>query len=87
MAKYYIGGKRYSTEEATLLCAHHELFTSETLFCSPNGQFFMVTEADCETENKVVLLDRAAAFEFMDEHPAGIDTDNYDRLLGEPAQG
>ena len=35
----------------------------------------------------VEVLGKAAARTFMDEHPAGIIAENYDRAFGEPKEG
>ncbi len=84
--RFYIGGRQYSPDSATVLCAFANLVETVTLYRSPKGAFFTITERDGDPPD-VVLIDKEAAFEFMDAHPAGIDTDNYDEIFGEPEQG
>jgi hypothetical protein len=33
------------------------------------------------------VIDEKAAFDFMNKHPAGIKTDTYDKIFGEPEEG
>lgn len=89
--RYYIGKKQYAPEKSDLLCvttSHPSSFGNSTgkLYRTAKGSFFLVTESP-ETETKVQLLDEKAAFEFMDQHTACIDTDTYDKVFGTPEQG
>ena len=88
--RYYIGKKQYVPEKSDLLCVtenHTSGFGNSTgkLYRTVKGSFFLVTESQ-GTETKVQLLDESAAFEFMDQHTACIDTDIYDKVFGTPEQ-
>lgn len=61
-------------------------FRSATLYQSPNGRFFAV-ENDAADTTTVKVLSKSDAKTFMDEHPAGIFTENYIRVFGQPKQG
>lgn len=61
-------------------------FHSATLYQSPNGRFFVV-ENDAADTITVKVLSKSDAKTFMDEHPAGIFTENYIRIFGQPKQG
>ncbi len=84
--QYYIGGKRYSPGESTALCTYDWFGESATLYRSPKGALFIVEKKDY-IETTVKVLTEAEAFEFMDAHPAGIITENYDAVFGEPEPG
>lgn len=89
--RYYIGKKQYAPEISDLLCVticHPSGFGNSTskLYRTAKGSFFLVTESP-DTETKVQLLDEKAAFDFMDQHTACIDTDTYDKVFGTPEQG
>lgn len=84
--QYYIGGKRYSPEESIELCSCALLGDSATLYRSRKGTLFVVEKSDCAETAVKILTDREA-FEFMDAHPAGIMTENYDAVFGEPDPG
>ena len=66
-----------------LLC---DFFHSATLYQSQNGRFFVV-ENDAADTTTVKVLSKSDAKTFMDEHPAGIFTENYIRVFGQPKQG
>ena len=70
---FFIGGYSYTVDKSTPLCRREDFFHSATLYQSPNGRFFVVENDDAKT--------------FMDEHPAGIFTENYIRIFGQPKQG
>lgn len=94
--KYYIGKKRYIPDECDLLCrvltptpdkkspwgllAHVE----ETLYRTQKGVFFTVRKSET---TEVALLTEKEAFCFMDKHAAGIDTETYNKVFGEPEKG
>lgn len=84
--QYYIGGKRYSPEESIELCAYDWIGESATLYRSPNGALFIVERRDF-VETTVKVVTKSEAFNFMDAHPAGIITENYDAVFGEPEPG
>lgn len=84
--QYYIGGKRYSPEESTVLCAYEWFGRSVALYRSPKGALFLVEKGD-DMETAVKVITEAEAFEFMDAHPAGIITENYDAAFGKPEPG
>lgn len=84
--QYYIGGKRYSPEESTVLCSYDWIGEAATLYQSPKGALFIVEKRDC-VETAVKVVTKSEAFEFMDAHPAGIITENYNAVFGEPEQG
>ena len=84
--QYYIGRKRYSPEESTVLCSYDWCGESAALYRSQKGALFLVEDrADMETAVKV--LTETEALEFMDAHPAGIVTENYNAVFGEPEPG
>lgn len=94
--KYYIGKKRYIPDECDLLCrvltpmpdkksswgllAHVE----ETLYRTQKGVFFTVRKSET---TEVALLTEKEAFCFMDKYAAGIDTETYNKVFGEPEKG
>ena len=84
--QFYIGGKRYSPEESTMLCTYNGFWESATLYRSPKGILFLVGERD-GMETAVKVLTETEAFEFMDAHPAGIVIENYNAAFGEPEPG
>lgn len=84
--QYYIGGKRYSTEESIELCTYDWMRETATLYQSPKGTLFVVEKSDC-AETAVKILTESEAFEFMDAHPAGIIIENYNAVFGEPEPG
>lgn len=86
--RYYIGKKQYAQENSDLLCVTDNEpsgFGNSTgkLYRTEKGSFFLVKESS-NTETKVQLMDDKAAFEFMDQHTACIDTDTYDKVFGTP---
>lgn len=83
---YYIGGKRYSPEESTVLCTYDWCGDSAALYQSPKGALFLVEKRD-SMETAVKVLTKVDAFEFMDAHPAGIIIENYNAVFGEPESG
>ena len=84
--RFYIGGRCYSTEKSTLLCSYEGVFEAAALYVTPKGAFFAVEESQFDGET-VRVLSEATARSFMDEHAAGIITENYDRVFGEPDEG
>ena len=84
--RFYIGGRWYSPDNATPLCRYGGIFDTVTLYQSPHGAFFTVAESLADLPAVKVLTEREARA-FMDEHAAGIDTENYNRIFGEPEQG
>jgi len=84
--QYYIGGKRYSPDESIVLCSYDWIGEAATLYQSPKGALFIVRKRDC-VETAVKIVTGGEAFEFMDAHPAGIITENYNAVFGEPEQG
>lgn len=94
--KYYIGGLQYVPDESTALCAVVHFFLDDItklpdrkiLFRTQKGAFFLVHSGEYGSDKEeVIILDEAAAFEFMDQNSSGIDTDAYDRIFGEPERG
>ncbi len=94
--KYYIGKKRYIPDECDLLC---RFFTpppdkkgfwgclasiEESLYRTSKGVFFTVKKGET---TEVALLTEKEAFCFMDKHAAGIDTETYNKVFGEPEKG
>lgn len=84
--QYYIGRKRYSPEESTVLCAYDWCGESAVLYRSPKGALFLVEESD-GMETAVKVMTETEAFEFMDAHPAEIVIENYNAAFGEPEPG
>ena len=86
--KYYIAGKAYIPEEDMLLC---EAMPGEwpqcimRLYTTENEAFYLVTIQD--GGEAVRILNEKEAYHFMDEHAAGIRTENYDAVFGEPERG
>ena len=83
---FFIGGYSYAVDKSTPLCKCEDFFRSATLYQSPNGRFFVV-ENDAADTTTVKVLSKSDAEIFMDEHPAGIFTENYIRVFGQPKQG
>lgn len=83
---FFIGGYSYTVDKSTPLCRREDFFHSATLYQSPNGRFFVV-ENDAADTITVKVLSKSDAKTFMDEHPAGIFTENYIRIFGQPKQG
>ena len=84
--QYYIGRKRYSPEESTVLCAYDWCGESAVLYLSHKGSLFLVEERD-GMETAVKVMTETEAFEFMDAHPVGIVIENYNAAFGEPEPG
>lgn len=84
--RYYVGGRWYSPNNATPLCCYEGIFETVTLYQTLKGAFFTVEESAVDGV-AVEVLGKAAARSFMDEHAAGIITENYDRIFGEPKEG
>ncbi len=85
---YYIGGKWYSPDNAIKLCeVQTTFFSSETLYRTPNGAFFTLIDDATAGIPKATLLSDDEAHNFLDEHAAGIDKENYIAVFGEPEQG
>lgn len=89
--RFYIGGRWYSPDDATPLCRHSKTFEVVTLYQTSKGAFFAFRESTVDglgIDGAVVaVLSKAAARSFMNEHAAGIITENYDRIFGEPKEG
>ena len=91
--RYYIGNLQYIPSESTVLCAVETLITKgvmgpterKILYRTRKGAFFLVCSGIHGKE--VTVLDDAAAFGFMDQNSAGIDTEAYNRIFGEPERG
>lgn len=84
--RYYIEGKRYSPDKSIVLCSYDWIGDTTTLYQSPKGTLFIVEKSDC-AETAVKILTKAEALEFMDLHPVGIITENYNAVFGEPEPG
>lgn len=94
--KYYIGKKKYIPDECDLLCRiltpspdkkdPWGLLASieESLYRTPKGVFFIVRKG---TTTEVALMTEKEAFCYMDKHAAGIDTETYNKVFGEPEKG
>lgn len=91
--KYYIGKKQYIPSESDVICSESagdpfDILKQPcrvTLYRTKAGAYYIVRINEAGTSAEV--LDEKAAFQFMDEHPAGIDTDMYDKIFGEPERG
>lgn len=87
--KYYISGHSYFPDEDTLLCeVIHEPYSqydAEKLYMTERGAFYAVRISPEYRE--VRLLNEKSAWEFMDQHAAGINTENYDAVFGVPERG
>ena len=86
MERYYIGGKQYIPEESTPLCKAAGIMGTTTLYHTEKGAFFIVKEEEASGTTAELLTEKQAR-EFMDNHAAAIDTDNYDAIFGEPEKG
>ena len=87
---YYINGKKYDTRKADLMCDYHKTIDlwqpdTEKLYRTKNGAYFLMS--DHKGVIDVMLLDEKKALAFMNAHPAGIITDNYDKVFGSPEEG
>lgn len=89
--RFYVGGRWYSPDSATPLCCDKGIFERVTLYQTPKGAFFTFRESIVDGLGidgaAVEVLNKADARSFMDEHAAGIITENYDRIFGEPKEG
>lgn len=83
---FYIGGRCYSTDTAAILCSYTGIFESVTLYVTPKRAFFVVEESETFGDT-VRVLSETEARQLMDEHAAGIDTNTYNEIFGEPEQG
>ena len=89
--KYYISGRAYFPEDDTLLCevkpGSFNLY-EEQLYMTARGAFYVIRsfpeQDDCD---EIKLLTDAEASRFMEQHAAGIITDNYDNVFGVPERG
>lgn len=94
--RYYIGKKQYNPAECDLLCRILTTtpnkkspfglmaYVEESLYRTHKGVFFIVSKSET---TEVSLLTEKEAFCFMDKHAAGIDTETYNRIFGEPEKG
>lgn len=91
--RYYIGKKQYIPAESDALCIVScgdaldilEGAERSILYRTQKGAYFLI----CTHENvtDVRVLSESEAFDFMDRNAAGIDTETYNRLFGEPERG
>ena len=86
MKRYYIGGRQYVPEKSTELCAYDGIMGKAALYRTAKGAFFIVEESDGDGVS-VRVADEREAFDFMDAHPACVNTENYDAVFGEPEEG
>lgn len=88
--RYYIGKKQYIPEESDLLCVSDKSdfvnIATRKLYRTEKGAYFLVSETQ-ENGTKVQIMDEEQAFHFMDENPAGINVEIYDRIFGIPEKG
>lgn len=84
---YIIGGRRYTPEKSVVLCRAVGNLETTTLYLTGKGAFFTVRQMMGEEVPAVDVLDRDAALDFMDAHPAGIDPVVYAKVFGEPVEG
>lgn len=87
--EFIIGGKLYSTGDSVLLCQSidHLAETSEQLFHTSKGNYFKITKANLTGRVKVDVLDKDAAFRFMDENTNDIIKENYIKVFGNVERG
>jgi len=95
--KYYIGKKQYIPDECDLLCRFTSLSEQrnafwgglspieESLYRTAKGTYFTVKKENEKTDVKIVTEEEA--FDFMDDHASGIDTEIYNKIFGEPEKG
>lgn len=91
--KYYIGKKQYIPGESYAICtvSRDNLFDimadpeRTVLYKTKKGAYFLVSSQKGVTNVKV--LSEEEAFIFLDKNAAGIDTEVYNELLGEPEKG
>lgn len=86
MKRYYIDGKQYVPEKSVTLCASTGIMEKSTLYRTRKGAYFLVGESDTEGQWARVITEEAA-LSYMNENAAGIHTDNYDAVFGEPEEG
>ena len=86
MKRYYISGKQYVPEKSTLLCAYDGIMGKAALYRTAKGAFFLVDESGGDGVS-VRVVDEREAVDFMDAHPACVNTENYDAVFGEPEEG
>lgn len=86
--RFYIGGRYYSPDEATPLCSSKGIFETVTLYKSPQGAFFTVSESVIDGEaEKAELLTENAARSFMDKNAAAVIPENYNKVFEAIEQG
>lgn len=91
--KCYIGKKQYIPAESDALCTVScgdaldilEGVERSILYRTQKGAYFLVHSHESGTD--VSVLDESGAFDFMDRNAAGIDTETYNRIFGEPERG
>ncbi len=61
-------------------------YDRHALYRTHKGSYFLVRYG-LEMETSASVLTEQQAFEFMNQHPAGIDTGQYDKIFGIPEKG
>ena len=83
---FYIGGLKYSTKQAVMLCKSSGILDTTTLYKTINGAFFTVCES-LTGETKAAVIAEEEARAFMDVNASGIDIENYNAVFGVPEDG
>jgi hypothetical protein len=92
---YTIGHKRYIVADKYLLCTatitkngkFFDMMAKTRKLYYPRGKaFLLVTENQFAGGEKVELLTREQAQDFMDTHPGGIKESVYNRFFGKPEE-
>lgn len=86
--EFIIDGKMYSVTDSLLLCVGQEDIFNNTvsLYRTNKGAFFVIEENIFESA-KAKVIDINAARKLLNENPAGIINENYEKVFGKVQQG
>lgn len=85
--EFIINGKMYSVTDSLLLCVGQEdIFNRVSLYRTNKGAFFVIEENIFERA-KAKVIDINAARKLLNENPAGIINENYEKVFGKVQQG
>ena len=85
--EFIIDGKMYSVTDSLLLCVcQADMFNKLSLYRTNKGAFFTVEENAIEgIKAKVININAARAL--LNENPAGIVNENYEKVFGKVKKG
>lgn len=96
MTTYYIDNKKYALEKKNLLCTAtfddpkyfgFDLYAKTTRLYYPNRKTFITdTTVAHGLSHDIKIISDEEAYQFMRDHPDGINKVNYVKFFGEPEE-